>query len=246
MKFIDFHIFNRYVLWVCFVKCVIAYKDGDKVTLFVNKVGPYFNPHETYHYYELPVCRPKIIEHKSLTLGEVLDGDRMAKSLYDIKYLEKVSDRVLCDLILSELEIQYLKEAIEENYYFEFVIDDIPVRDFVGHLEESGYLPHSHKVFLWTHNHFTFYYNEEKIIFVNTTKEHNPVSLDGIEAPLTVTPSFSVSWIPTSTPFKNRDALLQDNSFFPKSLEIHWLSVINSSVLVFLLICFVVIILVSP
>ncbi|MCL4131456.1 UNVERIFIED_CONTAM: hypothetical protein GTU68_032062, partial [Idotea baltica] len=158
-------------------------------------------------------------------------------------FIEKVSDRVLCDLILSELEIQYLKEAIEENYYFEFVIDDIPVRDFVGHLEESGYLPHSHKVFLWTHNHFTFYYNEEKIIFVNTTKEHNPVSLDGIEAPLTVTPSFSVSWIPTSTPFKNRDALLQDNSFFPKSLEIHWLSVINSSVLVFLLICFVVIIL---
>ena len=26
--------------------------------LYVNKVGPYFNPHETYHYYQLPVCRP--------------------------------------------------------------------------------------------------------------------------------------------------------------------------------------------
>ena len=30
-----------------------------QVLLYVNKVGPYFNPHETYHYYQLPVCRPK-------------------------------------------------------------------------------------------------------------------------------------------------------------------------------------------
>lgn len=30
-----------------------------QVVLYVNKVGPYFNPHETYHYYQLPVCRPK-------------------------------------------------------------------------------------------------------------------------------------------------------------------------------------------
>ena len=27
--------------------------------MYVNKVGPYFNPHETYHYYQLPVCRPE-------------------------------------------------------------------------------------------------------------------------------------------------------------------------------------------
>ncbi len=27
--------------------------------MYVNKVGPYFNPQETYHYYSLPLCRPK-------------------------------------------------------------------------------------------------------------------------------------------------------------------------------------------
>lgn len=27
--------------------------------MYVNKVGPFFNPHETYHYYQLPVCRPE-------------------------------------------------------------------------------------------------------------------------------------------------------------------------------------------
>ena len=30
-----------------------------QVPLYVNKVGPYFNPQETYHYYSLPVCRPE-------------------------------------------------------------------------------------------------------------------------------------------------------------------------------------------
>ena len=30
-----------------------TYKKDDPVELFVNKVGPYFNPHETYHYYSL-------------------------------------------------------------------------------------------------------------------------------------------------------------------------------------------------
>lgn len=41
-----------------------------------------------------------------------------------------------------------LREAIEELFYFEFVLDDIPIWGFVGYLEESGFLPHSHKVLL--------------------------------------------------------------------------------------------------
>lgn len=71
----------------------------------------------------------------------------------------------MCELILSASELEFLSEAIEENYYFEFIIDDIPVRDFVGHLEESGFLPHSHKIYLWTHNHFAFYYNQDKVSY---------------------------------------------------------------------------------
>lgn len=35
-----------------------SYKQGENVTLYVNKVGPYHNPQETYHYYTLPVCSP--------------------------------------------------------------------------------------------------------------------------------------------------------------------------------------------
>lgn len=45
-------------------------------------------------------------------------------------------------------KVDQLREAIEELFYFEFVLDDIPIWGFVGYLEESGFLPHSHKVLL--------------------------------------------------------------------------------------------------
>ena len=54
---------------VPYIAAIRQYKDGEKVMLYVNKVGPYFNPQETYHYYQLPVCRPEKIEHRSLSLG---------------------------------------------------------------------------------------------------------------------------------------------------------------------------------
>ena len=102
-----------------------TYTKGENVEVFVNKVGPYFNPHETYHYYSLPVCRPKEIKHRPLTLGEVLDGDRMAYSLYNIKFREDIPSKSLCTVSLTEQDVEKLKDAIRELYYFEFSIDDL-------------------------------------------------------------------------------------------------------------------------
>lgn len=58
------------------VEGVTHYKPGDPVILYVNKVGPYHNPQETYHYYQLPVCCPEKIRHKSLSLAEERGGRR--------------------------------------------------------------------------------------------------------------------------------------------------------------------------
>jgi transmembrane 9 superfamily protein 1 len=97
------------------------YKQNEKIELYVNKVGPYYNPQETYHYYSLPVCVPDKIEHRSLTLGEVLDGDRMAVSMYTINFNHSVPRSELCTIILTVDQIEHLKEAVEDLYYFEFV-----------------------------------------------------------------------------------------------------------------------------
>ncbi|XP_023265200.1 transmembrane 9 superfamily member 1 [Seriola lalandi dorsalis] len=244
------------ILILClFSGWIVGYKQGDNVTLYVNKVGPYHNPQETYHYYTLPVCRPEKVHHKSLSLGEVLDGDRMAESLYLIRFRENVEKKTLCQLTLSEKQVDQLREAIEELYYFEFVLDDIPIWGFVGYIEESGFLPHSHKVGLWTHLDFNIEYNGNSVIFANVSvKDVKPVPLEewvgaGVGGvglgggSLTVTHTYSVRWFDSPLPHARRAERLRDYSFFPKTLEIHWLSIINSLVLVVLLLGFVIIIL---
>ena len=67
----------------------VQYNVGEAVRLWVNKVGPYNNPQETYNYYYLPFCKPKGRDkpgHKWGGLGEVLQGNELIDSQLDIKY----------------------------------------------------------------------------------------------------------------------------------------------------------------
>lgn len=68
-----------------------------------------------------PSFLPAQIEHRSLTLGEVLDGDRMAVALYNISFKESFERKVLCTTSLNRAELEHLQEAVEDLYYFEFV-----------------------------------------------------------------------------------------------------------------------------
>ena len=52
------------------------------------------------------------VHHKSLSLGEVLDGDRMAQSLYHIGFRENVEKKTLCQLTLSEKQVRELGVAV--------------------------------------------------------------------------------------------------------------------------------------
>ncbi|XP_048374239.1 transmembrane 9 superfamily member 1 [Sphaerodactylus townsendi] len=230
------------------VSSEIRYQRGNPVELYVNKVGPYHNPQETYHYYQLPVCSPKKIRHKSLSLGEVLNGDRMAESMYEIRFRENVDKKVLCEMKLFPQQVERLRQAIEELYYFEFVVDDLPLRGFVGYMEESGFLPHSHKIGLWTHLDFHLEWNGDRIIYANVSvRDVKPTSLDDVRGPgpLSITHTYSVRWSETTSERRGerRGSRGGDDGFFPRTLEIHWLSIINSMVLVFLLVGFVVVIL---
>ena len=77
-----------------------------------------------------------------------------------------------------------------------FLSDEIPIRGFIGHLEEGGFLPHTHKIYLWAHLHFNLEYSGDQIIYANvSTKEQSPVSLDGVSAPFEVAFTYSVKWI---------------------------------------------------
>ena len=53
----------RLVLLSCLLILSLAndstheYEDGEEVTLWMNKIGPYHNPQETYDFYKLPFCK---------------------------------------------------------------------------------------------------------------------------------------------------------------------------------------------
>lgn len=66
---------------------LLQYQTDEQVTLWVNKVGPYNNPQETYNYFSLPFCHPPgNAGHKWGGLGEVLGGNELIDSQIDMKF----------------------------------------------------------------------------------------------------------------------------------------------------------------
>ncbi|GJM85235.1 hypothetical protein PR202_ga01669 [Eleusine coracana subsp. coracana] len=71
------------------------YQAEEPVTLWVNKVGPYNNPQETYNYYSLPFCHATENHvHKWGGLGEVLGGNELIDSQIDIKFTSALTETV--------------------------------------------------------------------------------------------------------------------------------------------------------
>jgi hypothetical protein len=69
-----------------------AYASREEVPVWVNTVGPFKNPTETYSYFEkLPVCHPDVIQHRRETLGEVMEGNRLVEAGYDVHFRGKLA-----------------------------------------------------------------------------------------------------------------------------------------------------------
>merc|ERR1711991_448101 len=137
---------RRFVLLVCLLCLAVAqvttgttYSKEEAAPMWANKVGPYSSPSETYSFYHLPACQPPQIQHEHETLGEVLGGDDLQSSLYDIRFRVNIQWQSLCKLHLFADEVDQLMKAVDNFYYFELVYDkDLPLWGFVG---SSPFLP---------------------------------------------------------------------------------------------------------
>ena len=80
------------------------YTDGEKITLWVNKVGPYENPQETYSYYSLPFCKvdPDKWETRWAGLGEALEGNALVKSDYILRFKKNTETTLVCSTKLDQ------------------------------------------------------------------------------------------------------------------------------------------------
>ncbi|XP_020571527.1 transmembrane 9 superfamily member 1-like isoform X2 [Phalaenopsis equestris] len=202
------------------------YQPNDPVTLWVNKVGPYNNPQETYNYYSLPFCQPgEKPSHKWGGLGEVLGGNELIDSQIELKYQKNVEKSFICSIELDEAKVKQFSDAIDASYWFEFFIDDLPLWAFVG---ETGKTDES-KHYLFTHKNIIVRYNKDQIIHVNITQENPKLLEPGKKLDMT----FSVTWTTTNITFARRFDVYLDYPFFEH--QIHWFSIFNSFMMVIFL-----------
>ncbi|KAL8159998.1 LOW QUALITY PROTEIN: hypothetical protein V2J09_001535 [Rumex salicifolius] len=199
------------------------FKTNEPVTLWVNKVGPYNNPQETYNYFSLPFCHKSLNPaHKWGGLGEVLGGNELIDSELDIKFGKNVEKTTICELELDAAKVKQFKDAIDNSYWFEF---------FIGFVGESQ--PHksgdNRKQLLYTNKKFVIQYNGNQIIHVNITQD----SAKPIEEGRVYDMTYTVKWFPTNVTFARRFDVYLDYPFFEH--QIHWFSIFNSFMMVIFL-----------
>jgi len=206
------------------------YEFGEDVILWVNKVGPFRNPQETYLFYSLPWCTPdENVETPGEGLGEALQGYELRKSGMPMQFAKDTERRVICRKdSLSKHDADTFIYAIRNQYWYQLFLDDLPIWGMVGEVVED---PGSNKqqVYIYTHKKFVITYNGPRIIEVNLTSE-NPVP---VEAGSVLEFSYSINWYPTDILFEDRFDKYLDYSFFEH--QIHWFSIFNSFMMVIFL-----------
>jgi len=251
------------------------YETHDQVNIVVNKVGPFNNPTETYRYYSLPFCKEhstveqesaaalkqdvelrhnfkgdkiKAAQRIKMSTGETIVGDRRESSPYEVSYDDSVEWRLLCKVHLVAEDLSKLKDAINNNYFFEMFVEDLPMWGYLGDIENedmiAGEMMGNSKTYLFTHLNFIIGHNNNQIVSAKvTTDVDRKVDITDVTKEKHVEFSYSVSWVEETLTWKQRMLKYKKGGNLPKSFEIHWLSIINSIVLVLLLTAFLTIIL---
>ncbi|KAL3615791.1 Transmembrane 9 superfamily member 1 [Castilleja foliolosa] len=141
-----------------------------------------------------------------------------------VSYVEKTS---VCEIELEEAKVKQFKDAIDNSYWFEFFMDDLPLWGYIGEVVPDR--SHDTKHVLWTHKNLIINYNGNQIIHVNFTQENpKPLEEGGV-----LDMTYSVKWVPTNITFARHFDVYLDYPFFEH--QIHWFYVFNSFMMVIFL-----------
>lgn len=101
------------------------YEAGQRVELKVNKL---WSPKTqlTYDYYSLPVCKPETIERERENIGQVLVGDRIMNSNYELLLGQDTKCNFLCAKSYSKEQLDGFVERIENEYTVNWILDGLP------------------------------------------------------------------------------------------------------------------------
>jgi transmembrane 9 superfamily member 2/4 len=113
-----------------------SYRDDEAIPLLVNKVFS-DSTQLQYAYYDLPfVCPPTGKKHGgstfgsghsiSLNLGEVLRGDRIMTSDYDLVMGQDVECQYLCSHTVDRKGVKWASQLVKDGYVAEWIVDNLP------------------------------------------------------------------------------------------------------------------------
>jgi transmembrane 9 superfamily protein 2/4 len=115
----------------------VDYDIGEDVDMKVNKLTS-VHTQLPYDYYSLKFCKPLGgVESYSENLGELLSGDRIENSPYELNILENVNCRVLCQVNLAARDSSQFKSAIQRGYHHNWIIDNLPAASIVTGEDEE-------------------------------------------------------------------------------------------------------------
>ena len=78
-------------------------------------------------YYKLPFCQPPRIRSSAENLGEVLRGDRIFNSLYQMQTGLDENCKVVCrGAPLTKAQARMLKRFIDDEYRVNMILDNLP------------------------------------------------------------------------------------------------------------------------
>ncbi|KAL3869320.1 hypothetical protein ACJMK2_042014 [Sinanodonta woodiana] len=120
----------------------VEFKIGDNVEVKAVKMTS-VKTQLPYEYYSLAFCHPpEGIKYKTENLGEVLRGDRIVNTAYDVKFGVNKTCEILCKSPqepseLTEEESKEFAERIKKDYYVHLLVDNLPCATKFSMLDTS-------------------------------------------------------------------------------------------------------------
>ncbi|GFQ02958.1 transmembrane 9 superfamily member 5 [Phtheirospermum japonicum] len=181
---------------------------------------------------------PDQVVDKKESLGEVLNGDRLANALHDLEFAVNKTGVVLCQQNLNRGDVAKFRDAITNDFYYQmYYDDDLPIWAFIGKVENESWAVDGTglKYFLFTRVQFDVVYNGNQVIEIHAFSDPGYVVDVTDDVDVTVEFTYSVSWNETSILYKNRMDRYTGASLLPVIHQTHLFSFVNSIVTLILL-----------
>jgi transmembrane 9 superfamily protein 2/4 len=120
------------------------WQDGDKVNLKVNRIDS-IKTQLPFDYYSLPFCKPDEVTQFAENLGEILRGENIENSMYELNMRTPVSCKVLCTKKYSKGQLAQFGDKVKDEYRVHWIVDNLPAATRIRYADEFDVQEYSYQ-----------------------------------------------------------------------------------------------------